>query len=290
MWKMILWFREAFKGLFRNLTLNLLAVVMSTICLCLLAGGIILGLNAKHFATEMENNMGITVYLKPDVTHYDQIESDLNAIGGVKELSFTTKDEAYEKMKRKLGKNDSMLTELGYNPLPAHFFLKLTNPKDIPKVAKTIETWGISSKVRYGEDFVKDLFLLTDKAKQVAFYTIIASGIVAAGMIFIAIKINIFNRNKEIEIKDLIGAGMFNIRIPFILEALILSLTASGAVILMVWVMYDRTMSYVTGGIFSNYLPLGELMMKLIPFLLVVAIAIALIGSFISTQRYLKRH
>lgn len=290
MWKVILWLREAFKGLFRNLTLNTLAILMSIICLSLLAGGIILGLNAKHFANVMENNMGITVYIKNDVANYSDIENRIKEIGGIKELIFTSKEESYEKMKIKLGKNKDMLTDLGHNPLNANFFIKLENPKDIQKTARTIETWGISSKVRYGEDFVKDLFLITDKAKQIAFWTIVISGAVAAGMIFIAIKINIFNRNKEIEIKDLIGAGMFNIRIPFILEAIILSLSAALIVIGLVRMFYDRAMLYITGGMFTDYLSVGELLTKMVPLLVLVAIAIALIGSFISTQRYLKRH
>jgi cell division transport system permease protein len=290
MWKIMLWFKEAGKGILRNLTLNTLASAMTIICLSILAAGIVLGLNAKHLATITEQNMEVTVHIKNDLTNYSEIENRIKELGGVTEIGFVSKEEAYEKMKVRLGKNADMLTDLGYNPLTASFSIGLEDPKQIPKVARTIETWGISTKVNYGEDFLQDLFMITDKAKQWAFWTIIVSGTVAAGMIFIAIKINIFNRNKEIEIKDLIGAGMFNIRIPFILEAVILSMASALIVVGLVKLFYERAMVYVTGGVFTNFLPVQEVLSKMTPLLLLVAFTIALIGSFISTQRYLKRH
>jgi cell division transport system permease protein len=194
-------------------------------------------------------------------------------------------------MERNLGDRKEMLTALEFNPLPASFQVKLKNPKEIEKTARTIETWGITKNIKYGENFIENLFATTEKIKKVAYIIIIIMGISAGSMLYVSIRVNILNRNKEIEIKNLVGAGAFNIRVPFILEAIILTTLSSIVVLAAFYLGYDRMIAEITGGIaFTSYIPVKEIMKQMIPIMLLSAVVIGFISSFLSTQKYLKRH
>mgnify|MGYP003552606170 CR=1 FL=1 len=291
MWHIILWIREAFSGIFRNFTMNGFAFILSMLCFSVLAFWMVVGINAQYVSTNLENKVQISVILDDTIKDYGEVEKKIKELEGVESYRFISKEEAYKEMEQSLGDRKEMLTELEFNPLPASFQIKLKNPKEIEKIAKTIETWGITKNIKYGEKFIENLFSTTEKIKKVAYIIIVIMGISAGSMLYVSIRVNILNRNKEIEIKNLVGAGVFNIRIPFILEAMILTTLSSMVVLVIFYLGYDRMIAELSGGIaFASSVPVNEMMKKMIPTMLMAAASIGFISSFLSTQRYLKRH
>ncbi|MGN5650478.1 permease-like cell division protein FtsX [Bacillus sp. Brlt_9] len=291
MWTFILWFKEAFKGLFRNILMNSFALLLSVVCFSLLAIFTIIGLNAKYISSSGEDKIQIVLYLKDEVKDYQSIQNKIQEMKQVKSYTFISKDEAYQKMKQELGKREKMLTNLGFNPLPASFELKLHNPRDINKVVKTLESWGVAKDIKFGKEFIDNFFKVTDKINQTAFWIVIIMSVATGAVIYSSIRMNILNRNKEIEIKDLIGAGMLNIRIPFILEAMLLTLFSASLVLVCVYYVYEKGIHFVMKDLPINlFMSVSDVILKLTPTMLGVAVIIALISSILSTQRYLKRH
>jgi cell division transport system permease protein len=291
MWNIWLWIREALSGIVRNFTMNLFAFILSTICFLVLAFWMVIGMNTQFVSNNLEDKVQISLNLNNEITNYSEIEEKIKALDGVESYRFVSKEEAYEEMLQKLGDRKEMLTDLSYNPLPASFQVKLKNPKEIEKTALIMKTWGVTKSIKYGEDFIDNLFATTEKIKQLATMIIIVMGISTGSMLYVSIRVNILNRNKEIEIKDLVGAGMFNIRIPFILEAMILTTLSAIVVIATFYFGYDMMIEKITGGVsFASYIPVNEMIKRMIPVMLLTATGIGFISSFLSTQRYLKRH
>lgn len=291
MWSILLWIREAFKGIFRNFTMNFFSIILSMVCFFVLAFWIVIGVNAQYLSNNLEDKVQISLLLDDEVKDYTEIEKKLKELDSVESYSFISKDEAYKDMENKLGDRSEMLTSLGFNPLPASFQIKLKNPKEIKKTAKIVESWGVSKNVKYGENIIENLFNTTTKIKQIAYIVIVIMGISTSVMLYVSIRVNILNRNKEIEIKDLVGAGMFNIRVPFILETLILTSFSAIITLLIFYLGYERIIDYLMGGMsFGNYVSMSEVMQSMIPTLGVAAVGIGLISGFLSTQKYIKRH
>lgn len=291
MWVGWLWLKEALTGIRRNLLMNSFAFILAIMCFGLLATSILVANNTKYMAETQENKIEVVVHIKDEITDYVSIEEKIRGLKEVKDYSFVSKEEAYEVMRQDLGKRESMLTSLGFNPLPASFEIKLHDAREIQKVVNTIESWGIDKSIKYGEEFLDNFFKITDRINQVAAYIIIAVSCAVGAVIFASIRMNILNRNKEIEIKNLVGAGSLNIRIPFVLEALLLTLASASVVLLLVYFFYEKGVSYLASGFpADSFLGLSDVMGSIVVPLYFVAVAIALISSLLSTTKYLKRH
>ncbi|MGF7535587.1 permease-like cell division protein FtsX [Bacillus mexicanus] len=291
MWGLILWIKEALRGLFRNFLMNSFALLLSIVCFAMLAFFTTIGINAKYISTNQEEKITVVLLLKDEVKNYQDISNKINDLKEVKSSVFVSKDEAFEEMKQSLGKREKMLTGLGFNPLPASFEIKLNNPRDVERVVKLLDSWGIDKDIKYGQEYLDNFFEVTDKITQLAFWVIIVMSVATGAVIYSSIRMNILNRNKEIEIKDLIGAGLFNIRIPFILEAVILTLISATIVLAIVYFTYDEMIYKMVSGIpITTLMSKGAILKNLLYPMYFMAIVIGVISSVISTQRYLKRH
>lgn len=291
MWVLGLWIKEANKGLFRNLLMNAFALLLAIICFSLMAFFTVIGMNAKYISSTQEEKVPVVLLLKDEITDYQEIESRIKELKEVKEYTFISKDEAYEEMKQSLGEKDKMLTGLGFNPLPASFEMKLNNPRDINKVVKTIESWGVDKNVKYGKEFLDNFFSVTDKINQIAFWIIIIMSVATGAVIYSSIRMNILNRNKEIEIKNLIGAGSLNIKVPFILEAVLLTTLSASVILAAVFFFYNDMIGIMLSGLpMVTFMEKDQVIKSLVPLMYFVAIVIGIVSSFLSTQRYLKRH
>lgn len=291
MWVFWLWLKEANKGLFRNFLMNSFALLLSVVCFSMLAFFTIIGINAKYISATQEEKVPVVLLLKDEVTNYQDVEARISKIKEVKSFVFVSKEEAYKEMEQSLGDRKKMLTGLGFNPLPASFEIKLHNTRDINKVVKTIESWGIDKDVKYGEEFLDNFFKVTDKINQLAFWVIILMSIATGAVIYSSIRMNILNRNKEIEIKNLIGAGSMNIRVPFVLEAVLLTAISATVVLGAVYFFYEDMIQMLIQGLpLVTFMGTDQVIKSLISPMYFVAFIIGIISSVLSTQRYLKRH
>lgn len=86
--------------------------------------------SGAHTTSDPTSN--ITMYLADDAPqeNIDQLMQYIDSIGGVREVSFTTKDEALEEFKESMAANQEIIEQLdGTNPLPAYINVKISKDK-----------------------------------------------------------------------------------------------------------------------------------------------------------------
>ena len=127
--------------------------------------------------------------------------------------------------------------------------------------------------------------------KNILIVIVIALVIVTAFLIVNTIKITIFSRQEEIEIKRLVGASNISIKQPFVIEGLIIGML--GSIIPMIVTIYGYSYLYdKTGGkMFSQFIKL----VKPFPFsiyvsliLLAIGVLVGMYGSNRAVRKYLK--
>jgi cell division transport system permease protein len=284
------WFKEALIGLKRNYIRNLGAIITSAICLFVFSIFLISGMNAKYFADVLEHKMEMKVHLKDEVTDYEEVQNRIEAMPEVQNVRFISKDEAFQEMKSKLGKDAEILGELGEEAFPAGYVVSLYNVKKIEKVAEEVDSWGIAEDIGYGKEFIQYMFSITDAIKSVGLWASLVMAFIAGMFVFTAIRNNIVARHTEIEIKDLIGAGFLRIRIPFIIEAVVLTTISSFGVYYSLVYGYTKMVVLVQKHFpYAPFLDQESVTGKLFAPLIILAIVIGLVSSVLSTQRFIKR-
>ena len=120
---------------------------------------------------------------------------------------------------------------------------------------------------------------------------IVGLSVVALFMIANTIKITITARQTEISIMRMVGASNWYIRIPFMLEGMLIGLIGSIIPIIVLIYGYQTIYDYAGGALLSAMLALKEPMPFIRDFSLILAAigaGVGLIGSFVSIRRFLE--
>lgn len=292
-WYVRLWLKESFHSLYRNAWRNLLIFMLTMISLLLFLVSYLVSQNATHFANVLNDKVEIRVDMKMNATSKEEkvMKQKLNALDGVKAIEYVSADDAFERMKKEMGKDSEVLELLGKNPFSSRFVIKLDHPTDVKDVASAIQGFGLAENVQYGSEYVDKLLQFTRLIKTMFYGIGIGVLVITVYMIGSFIKMNIDQKQKEIDIKYLTGASSLTVRLPFILEAILTTTASAGVVYAAYYFGYEYGMTMLTKNV--PYLPLltvNELNESVLKYVLGIGAGIGFIGSLFSTQRFLKKY
>lgn len=288
-------FRDAFKSVFRNFSLSLASISCITITLIIVAIAIIASFNVQNFTQEIEKDLTIVVFMDNDATaeEVEATRNKINHMSNVSKLTFESKQEVKEEMSKESDVFKTVMDGWDENesPLKDTFRLKVKDVESIGKTASKIQKLDKVTTVKYGEGMVDQLVNAFSSIEKVAFGVVIALVVVTVFLIVNTIKLTIFSRKREISIMRLVGANNFTIKMPFIIEGMILGIIGSIIPIILITYGYLAFYNYFDGYLFSKLIQL----IKPEPFIYSVSGIVVLIGILVGTlgsssavRKYLK--
>ena len=177
------------------------------------------------------------------------------------------------------------------SPLKDTFQVKVKDITKIKKTANTIKNMDNVSVVRYGEGYVDKMITAFSSIQKVTYGIVIALILVTIFLIINTIKLTISARHREIEIMRVVGASNLSIKIPFIIEGMILGLFGSIVPVLITTYGYLAFYEHFNGYLFSELIKL----IKPEPFIystslivIVIGVIVGMIGSASAVRKYLK--
>lgn len=295
--------REALIGFRRNLSTALGSIVTIFLSLFMIGLFLVGGIMINNIVQSVESEVTITCYIADGTQEADiqTLMNDIKKYDNVKNVSFTTKDEALEKFRASMSASPEIVDQLdGQNPLPASVDVELNNPQDVAEVADKINANNDFKKIaddqknpeeslKYGQKTVDKLFALTNVMRIVGIALV--GLLIFIAMIFInnTIRLAILARRKEIAIMRLVGASNGFIRGPFFMESVIHSLIGSLASILILEVLRSFALPALSRSLAWMPLDLSVGTFLMIYVVLVVAgLIIGLCGSALAMRRYLN--
>jgi cell division transport system permease protein len=285
-----LWLKEAFLGLIRNKRWNMTAIFITTSCLFLFGASFVVGLNAKHFAKWFNGKIEIRVDLLESAKNYNEIQTSLEQLPNVKSVKFVSKEEGLKGFKKELGEDADMLDALDKNPLAARFVVKVKNTNNIQQTVNEINKMKIAESVQYGKNFVEKILVSAKALSKFGYICTAVGAIITMIVVFSSIQNNIYQRKNEIRIKQLIGAGFLTIRIPFILEALILMIISSSIVFVSFYFGFPKLMTMIHDSVpYFTFLEPQTVLKKLWIPLGLLALVVGFVGSSLSTYRNINK-
>lgn len=288
-------FRDAFKGVFRNFSLSLASISCITITLIVVAISIILSYNVTNFTELVEKDVTIVAFIDNELTEdeINNIKDEISTINHVEKYEFTSKEDITTDMRESSDVFDSVMKNWSdeENPIQNTYQVKVDDINYIEGVAKKIEKIDGITLVKYGEGIVEQLISTFSLVHTISLGAVVALVLVTAFLISNTIKITISSRQREISIMRLIGASNLNIRIPFIIEGLLLGALGSVIPIIITIYGYETLYSSFNGQLFSPFI-------KLIPptpfvyltslVLLAIGIVVGMFGSWRAVRKHLK--
>lgn len=288
-------FKTSLVNIWRNGAMSFSSIFAVTITLLLIGVIGVLALNVQDISENIES--GVRIYVKLDRTIDEEAEKAVGeqilAIDGVKSAEYSSKDDELTKLIEKQGEDGKELFE-SYrddNPLGAAYEVEAKNSSKIASIAKKIEAIENVNTVNYGGESTQSMVKTLHTIQTGGSVFIVGLAIVALFMISNTIKITITTRATEISIMRMVGASNWYIRIPFMLEGMLIGLFGAIIPIVVLVYGYGAIYDYTGGALMSTMLVLKAPLPFIRDFSLIIAglgAGVGLIGSFVSIRRFLK--
>lgn len=284
--------KEVYTSFKRNIWMTLASIFTVVLSLFILGFFSIVILNLNKMADTLESQVQISVYLKDDLSQeeIDETKETLNKIEGLQDIKFTTREEAMEKFKERLGDQQFLLDALDdTNPLPDSFSLTVTSPQQVKTIADTVVALDSVESASYSQDIINHLFNLTHLIRLIGVALIILLTGAAIFIISNTIRLTVFARRKEIAIMKYVGATDWFIRWPFLLEGICLGFIGGGLATIFLYIVYNQvTQEIYEAMAFFPLIPQHPFIDYISLAILVAGIIIGALGSTISLKRFLK--
>lgn len=284
--------KEVYTSFKRNIWMTLASIFTVVLSLFILGFFSIVILNLNKMADTLESQVQISVYLKDDLSQeeIDETKETLSKIEGLEDIKFTTREEAMENFKERLGDQQFLLDALDdTNPLPDSFSLTVTSPQQVKTIADTAAALDSVESASYSQDIINHLFNLTHLIRLIGVALIILLTGAAIFIISNAIRLTVFARRKEIAIMKYVGATDWFIRWPFLLEGICLGFIGGGLATIFLYIVYNQvTQEIYEAMAFFPLIPQHPFIDYISLAILVAGIIIGALGSTISLKRFLK--
>ena len=284
--------KEVYTSFKRNIWMTLASIFTVVLSLFILGFFSIVILNLNKMADTLESQVQISVYLKVDLSQeeIDETKETLSKIEGLQDIKFTTREEAMENFKERLGDQQFLLDALDdTNPLPDSFSLTVTSPQQVKTIADTAAALDSVESASYSQDIINHLFNLTHLIRLIGVALIILLTGAAIFIISNTIRLTVFARRKEIAIMKYVGATDWFIRWPFLLEGICLGFIGGGLATIFLYIVYNQvTQEIYEAMAFFPLIPQHPFIDYISLAILVAGIIIGALGSTISLKRFLK--
>ncbi|TYO94819.1 permease-like cell division protein FtsX [Desulfallas thermosapovorans] len=286
------YFREAATSLIRNSWLSIASVGTIIISLLILGSSLLLVLNVRQVASDVESSLEITVFLEEGLEQdrLDEMEEEIKFVPGVAQVKFVTKEQALEDLKESFGDRAELLSGLEEdNPLPNSYVVKTREAAQVPAAARQLEELEGVEQVRYGQGVVENLLALTHWVRIWGSLALLVLGVAAVLLIATTIRMSVFARRREIGIMKMLGATNTFVRMPFMLEGMIIGLTGGLIAALLINFGYLSLLNKVMFSLpFIQLVDDPETIYRILGGLLGAGFIIGALGSAISLRRFLK--
>ena len=266
-----------------------------TIACCLIILGVfaVLSLNVNAITEQIKDQCEVQLYINAGTAseRVEAIGEEVRKTENVKEATLFTKEETLQYAKNDMFEgNEELLEGLDEdNPFSDSYKIILTDIAMTKDTVDALSQIADVEKVVNKQDIVNIVLSISGAVKKFTVVVMLVLLIVAIVIISNTVKLTVFSRRKEIGIMKYIGATNRFIRVPFILEGLIIGFLGAVLAFLTVFWGYFAVLKYVSGINFTvfNLIGIWEITPMIAALFVVFGSMIGVIGSAISMRKYL---
>ena len=227
------------------------ALSITTIAFSLFAVGLfgLVVVNIRQALERMEERVEIRAFVA-EKTPVEQIALAANAVAKydeVKSVDLVTQEEALARARRELGEfKDVFEAEFLPPSIDVHLKPGFRDPTTVHRVADRLKALSFVDDVRFGEEWITQLYRLRNIAGVAAVALGLAFAAVAVIIIGATIRMAVLARSREISIMRLVGATDGYIRRPFLIEGFVKGILGGGLALGLTWIAIHVVSGYLS--------------------------------------------
>lgn len=283
--------KEGFKGIFKHGFMSFASVTIIMACLLIMGVFTLLAMNINSIISELEQQNEIVAFVDDSYTEAEAkgLKNAVLSVNNVESVEFVTRQEAMDTFAEDY--DSGLFDEIDATTFRDRYIVHVT---DISKTAQTKddleEVEGIAkvnAHLEYADGFIK----VRNVVSIISGILVLILAVVSVFIMSNTIKLATFTRREEIAIMRMVGATNSFIRMPFIIEGLILGILGGGLAFLAVWGLYEAVCSNLLDGVVGGLIsvvPFSTIMWPMLAVFLGVGIIVGVFGGNIAIRNYLK--
>lgn len=289
--------KEGFSGLKKNLLMTVASIIAVAACISIMSFSYCVVSNLQYMLDQMEDSIGISVFLKGDLTSEDieNMKTTISGLDHVTNVTYISPADALDQLKDQWGADEDIFIGLDdtNNPLSHSFQVELDQIESQDAVLAELQKIEGVDKVEYGQSLSEMLMSVSNVFQVAGILVMLVLGVISVMIIINTIRISVMNRRVEINIMKYVGATDWFIRWPFIIEGIIIGLIGAVLPMLVGMPMYGKTVS-----LFYNHIPfvenfvrfrvVGDVFLFVLPAALIFGILLGVVGSVTSIRKHLQ--
>lgn len=282
--------REGFRNIWQNRVMAIAAIGVLLACLILTGGAYLIFANVNHaFDTIYEQNV-VVAYANVDASQevLTGLQNQISGINNVRSVEYMSKDQILERYADSFSKD--LFNELKgpNNPMQDAFLVTFDDLAEYDSTVWQIEALKDVESVSSSAEIAKTLTQLKNVVLLAGGWIIALLLLVSLFIIANTIKLTVYARRLEIGIMKSVGATNAFVRVPFMIEGMILGLVAGGLAFGITYFVYNKLASMFSINAFTSIIPFSKLAVLLLVGFLVAGVLTGMLGSAISMNRYLR--
>ena len=278
---------EAFTGIRRNGLMAFASITTIALSLGVLGAFMLVALGAGNFSASQVNRFQIAVFVRGMDSAAKDVAEKIKKVDGVSKVEMRDRDAEWAEFKRQHPDIES--AGLPLNVLPYAVDVKVADPARLPMIAARIRTMENVDAVKEGRETLSRVMAVARVIRFLSIVGVLVLFVTTSFIISNAIKLTLYARRREIRIMQLVGATNHIIRMPLVIEGIVLG--AIGAVV--AWLLLVGGSTYLTHAAHKITPLVGQFSsgmdgQRLAGLLIVLGTVIGAAGSFVSIRRFLR--
>ena len=293
-------FGQGMKNIWTNRIMSVASFCILSVSLLLIGFTMLFTANINRFVSGVENKNEVVIFLDEDVdsTMASAMENTIRNIHNVESVTFYSKDEALEDMKKSMDSEnaDQLFSYVGEdNPLPDAFRIRIADIEEISPTLMDINRLDGIDSIKSPTDFINILTGLKRFIGIISAVILLALIVVSLVIISNAARASVDIRKRENAIMKLVGATNTFIKVPFFVEGMFLGALAGVFASVVTCLGYSELVNVLSQDMtiwsimsVNGFIPISEFVVKLVIGYAAAGMIISGFGTVMSTRKYLK--
>ena len=283
--------REGFRGIFTHKFMSFATVAVIVACLIIIGSLGVVSVNISSLIHNLEQENEVVAFVEENLSDEEArgLEASISGIENIASVEYVTKETAMDNFMKDY---DSVLREgidssVFRNRYVVHLndISKMLETRDalaaIPGIAK------VNAHIDYANGFITVRNIVTVISLVLVAVLVLVSFFIMSN----TIKLATYSRQDEIAIMRMVGATNGFIRLPFVVEGLVLGILGALIAFFAEWGLYELVTGKVMetiAGTFVKVVPFSELALPVLLIFLAIGVVIGGVGGVNAIRNYLK--
>jgi cell division transport system permease protein len=284
--------KEGIRGIFLHGFMSFAAVCVTVACLLIMGTFACFSYNLGLMVETMNQTNEVIVYIDDTYTldKAKSVDSVLRRMDDiVADTEFVPREKALQDFINDSG-DASLYEGVSADTLEHRVKVILKDSRELEAAMERFRALEGVTEVRAAEELASFFVTMQEVVQIISFVVIVSLVLVSGVIISNTVKIAMNERRTEIGIMRMVGATNGFIRLPFVVESLILGMLGAGLSFALLWLLYDIVavrLNALFNSAWLRFAPFTQLLLPMVVLFACFGLMVSLVGSFNSIRKYM---